>query len=115
MTRRRCGGWCSIAELRGHGLGRRLIGELLDKARAVRLHAVWLETFSELESAAHLYRSFGFEVVSEDTGPRWGRDQITFQRYELELEPSSGDVVGRSPARTRTEEASSPSLPQPSR
>ena len=72
-------------ELRGRGLGRRLIGELLAKARESGYTLVWLETFSELEAAAHLYRSFGFEVVSADTGPRWGRDEITFQRYELEL------------------------------
>lgn len=80
-------------ELRGLGLGRRLIGELLDEARECGYSLVWLETFSELKAAAHLYRSFGFEVVSEDTGPRWGRDQITFQRYELELaEPNFGEL-----------------------
>ena len=73
------------AKLRGRGLGRRLIAELLAKARESGYTLVWLETFSELESAAHLYRSYGFEVVSEDTAPRWGRDAITYQRYELEL------------------------------
>ena len=42
-----------------------------------------LQTFSELRAAAHLYRSFGFEVVRAETGPRWGRSEITYQRYEL--------------------------------
>ena len=44
-----------------------------------------LETFSELNAAAHLYREHGFQVVSAETGPRWGRAEITYQRYEAEL------------------------------
>lgn len=89
-------------ELRGHGLGRRLIGELLAKARESGYMLVSLDTFSELEAAAHLYRSYGFEVVSEDTGPRWGRDQITYQRYELELAAQARTV-----RRARTTSAAS--------
>jgi ribosomal protein S18 acetylase RimI-like enzyme len=73
-------------KLRGHGLGRRLVAEMLEKARAAGYARVWLATFSELEAAAHLYRSHGFKLVSEDTRPRWGRDAITYQRYELELD-----------------------------
>jgi len=74
--------------VRGRGLGRRLLAELLDKARADGYRQVWLETFSELRAAAHLYREHGFRVVSEDTAPRWGRDLITYQRYELDLRPA---------------------------
>lgn len=73
-------------ELRGRGLGRRLLGEMLDFGREVGYRRVWLETFSELRAAAHLYLEAGFSVTSADTAPRWGRDQITYQRYELELE-----------------------------
>ena len=72
--------------LRGHGLGRRLVAEMLEKARAAGYTRVWLATFSELETAAHLYREHGFKLVSQDTKPRWGRDAITYQRYELELQ-----------------------------
>jgi predicted GNAT superfamily acetyltransferase len=70
-------------QLRGRGLGRRLIGELLELAERIGYERVALETFNELRTAGHLYRSFGFEVVSVETGPRWGRAEITYQRYEL--------------------------------
>ena len=74
-------------ELRGHGLGRRLLGELVTTARANGYTSLFLETFSELESAAHLYRDHGFELVSSETGPRWGRAKLTYQHYELSLLP----------------------------
>jgi len=70
-------------DLRGRGLGRRLLSELLDRARASGFEALVLETFSDLRDAAHLYRDAGFELRSEDAGPRWGRDSVTYQRYEL--------------------------------
>lgn len=72
-------------ELRGLGLGRRLLGEMLAKASEVGYARLGLETFSDLEAAAHLYLDHGFEVVWADEAPRWGRDRITYQRYELEL------------------------------
>ena len=72
-------------EVRGEGLGRRLLSELLELARELGYRRVWLETFSELEAAAHLYREAGFVVTGSDTAPRWGRESITMQRYELEL------------------------------
>jgi GNAT superfamily N-acetyltransferase len=73
-------------EVRGTGLGRRLLGELLDLARELGYRRVFLETFSELHAAAHLYLEAGFAVTSADTAPRWGRESITYQRYELWLE-----------------------------
>jgi N-acetylglutamate synthase-like GNAT family acetyltransferase len=72
--------------LRGRGLGRRLIGEVLETAESLGYETLELETFSELRAAAHLYRSFGFELVSEDAAPRWGRERITYQRYELSFQ-----------------------------
>jgi ribosomal protein S18 acetylase RimI-like enzyme len=72
-------------EVRGQGLGRRLLGDLLAFAEDHDYRRVWLETFSELEAAARLYRDAGFVVTSADTAPRWGREAITYQRYELEL------------------------------
>ena len=73
-------------EVRGNGLGRRLLGEMLAFAEDHGYRRVWLETFSDLQAAAHLYREEGFVVTSADTAPRWGRESVTFQRYELELE-----------------------------
>jgi N-acetylglutamate synthase-like GNAT family acetyltransferase len=75
-------------ELRGHGLGRQLVAEVIAKARELGYERLRLETFSELTAAAHLYREAGFEIVREDTRPRWGRDSITYQYYELELTPA---------------------------
>jgi ribosomal protein S18 acetylase RimI-like enzyme len=72
-------------EVRGKGLGRRLLGEMLAFAEDHDYRMVWLETFSELRAAAHLYLEHGFVVTAADTAPRWGRDSITMQRYELEL------------------------------
>ena len=77
-------------ELRGQGLGRRLVGELVDKAERAGYSKLSLKTFSDLRAAAHIYRSHGFEVVWSETGPRWGRDEFTYQCYELRL-PARGN------------------------
>src|SRR2546426_670182 len=44
-------------------------------------------SFEAHVAAAHLYGERGFRVVSAETGPRWGRAEITYQRYEAELVP----------------------------
>ena len=72
--------------LRGEGLGRRLLDELVGEARAGGYEDLYLETFGDLRAAAHLYRSHGFELVSEQAGPRWGRERLAYQRYELSLQ-----------------------------
>lgn len=77
------------ARLRGSGLGRRMLTELIAEARNLGYSGLCLETFSLLRAAARLYRSFGFEVVSTDTAPRWGHAVIDYQRYELELQSTT--------------------------
>ena len=72
--------------LRGQGLGRRMVAELVAEAEAAGYEGVWLETFSDLTAAAHIYRSHGFELQWAETGPRWGRDRLTYQRYELNFQ-----------------------------
>jgi GNAT superfamily N-acetyltransferase len=74
------------SELRGSGLGRRMLTELVAEAREHGYSRLCLETFSLLRAAARLYLSFGFEVVSTDTAPRWGHAAIDYQRYELPLQ-----------------------------
>jgi ribosomal protein S18 acetylase RimI-like enzyme len=71
-------------ELRGSGLGRQLLAELLADARAAGMRALELETFSDLRAAAHLYRSAGFEVVDKLERDDWG-PPITYQHYRLDL------------------------------
>jgi N-acetylglutamate synthase-like GNAT family acetyltransferase len=78
-------------DLRGQGIGRRLLNELLAKAREIGFERLRLETFSELRAAAHLYRAAGFVMLREDTRPRWGRASITYQYYELELAPAQAE------------------------
>jgi ribosomal protein S18 acetylase RimI-like enzyme len=70
--------------VRGTGLGRRLLSELLDHARAHGFAHLELETFSELRAAAHLYRGAGFERVAAHREQRWGRE-LEVERYALEL------------------------------
>jgi ribosomal protein S18 acetylase RimI-like enzyme len=82
-------------ELRNDGLGRHLLRELLETARARGFERVVLETFSELEAAAHLYREHGFRVMSAETGPRWGRAEITYQRYEANLAESPNPAASQ--------------------
>ena len=73
-------------ELRGRGLGRRLVGELVAEAEAAGYEGLSLETFGDLRAAAHIYRSHGFEVTWEQSGPRWGRAALTYQHYELDFQ-----------------------------
>ena len=89
------------AELRGRGLGRRLVGEVLAKAEEVGYVRIGLETFSELVAAAHLYREHGFELVWARTGPRWGRAELTYQRYELTI-PGPSESARDEPAASRS-------------
>jgi GNAT superfamily N-acetyltransferase len=70
--------------LRGLGLGRRLVGEAIDRARELGMRRVELDTFSALRTAARIYRAAGLRVVSQRERSDWG-PTITYQQYELEL------------------------------
>jgi len=84
---RGCVRWFVLApQLRGQGLGRRLLGELVGEAEAAGYEGLYLETFGDLRAAAHIYRSHGFELTKAETGPRWGRPDITYQHYELSFQ-----------------------------
>jgi len=45
---------------RGRGLGRQLVGRIIEAARARRYSTMKLDTLPSMESAVALYRSFGF-------------------------------------------------------
>jgi RimJ/RimL family protein N-acetyltransferase len=70
--------------LRGAGLGRRLIGEAIDRARELGMRRLELDTFSALRAAAKVYRDAGFSVVGSRERSDWG-PTITYQQYKLEL------------------------------
>ena len=82
--------------LRGRGLGRRLITELVEEAEWAGYDRVGLETFSELRTAAGIYRGLGFEVLGAETGPRWGRAEITYQHYERGFQRRAQDLSSAS-------------------
>ena len=69
--------------LRGRGVGRRMLTEVLECAHSSGLEMVDLWTFSELRAAGELYRSVGFEVVETRRFSGWGRP-ILMQHYQRE-------------------------------
>jgi GNAT superfamily N-acetyltransferase len=82
--RGRLGDLVLTPEARGSGAGRRLVEHVLDAARAAPYERLELFTFGDLTAAGSLYRSVGFEKVSDEHTVRWGRE-MDWQRYELEL------------------------------
>lgn len=78
--------WFLLApELRGRGLGRSLIAELVAEAETAGFGRLELVTFSALTTAARIYRDAGFQLRSADETDMWG-PPIVIQRYELALD-----------------------------
>jgi GNAT superfamily N-acetyltransferase len=72
------------ATVRGSGLGRRLLAEALDHARAADFARVYLWTLAGLPAAERLYGEAGFLLTEEITGAQWGTP-VTERRLELTL------------------------------
>jgi N-acetylglutamate synthase-like GNAT family acetyltransferase len=71
-------------DLRGLGLGRKLVEEALAFCRGDGYSSVFLWTVSTLQAAARLYRSVGFRETEKATHELWG-SLVTEVKYELEL------------------------------
>ena len=69
------------AEMRGKGIGSRLIDLAMDFCRQKAYHMVFLYTFKGLEPARHLYESQAFKLVESRPGDQWGT-RVEEQRYE---------------------------------
>lgn len=77
--------WFALeSRLRGHGLGRGMVAELLSTAREQRFERLELETFSALATAARIYLAAGFRPTWARVRTDWG-PPITYQHYGLEL------------------------------
>jgi len=77
--------WFLVApEVRGRGLGRRLLDEALAYSRQRGLSRLFLWSFSDLATALSLYRQAGFATTLERKGPLWGAER-TEVRMELAL------------------------------
>ena len=55
-------------EARGRGMGRRLLGSLIERARAAGYESLSLSVEPDNEVALHLYERAGFETVATDAG-----------------------------------------------
>ncbi len=71
-------------ELRGHGMGRQLMNELIAFARSKGYSKVILWTVDNLWDAIRVYERNGFKKVETRAHRMWGLD-IVEERYELEL------------------------------
>ena len=73
-----------LPEVRGKGLGGRLMREALGYCRTEGFKSVYLWTFDELADALALYSKHGFMESERKTAPVWGRERTEI-RMELRL------------------------------
>ncbi len=71
-------------DLRGQGIGRKLISEVIRFCKEQRFEAIFLWTIDFLKAALDLYVSAGFKRTERKTHRIWGRS-LTEERYELKL------------------------------
>ncbi|MEI6160681.1 MAG: GNAT family N-acetyltransferase [Roseococcus sp.] len=74
------------AALRGSGMGRELLGQVMAHVRAAGFTRVYLWTLDGLPAAAKLYADFGFVEVERLAATQWG-----VETTELRLEWRAGD------------------------
>jgi len=57
-----------LPEVRGHGMGRRILETTLGAAKEAGYHTCYLETVPQMEVARRLYESLGFERLDRPMG-----------------------------------------------
>ena len=57
-----------LPEARGRGLGRQMISTCLTAARELGYQRCYLETLTGMDTAQHLYQSFGFQILCAPLG-----------------------------------------------
>ena len=73
-----------VPEVRGSGLGRRLLETAMAYGRERGFGRIFLWTFADLADALRLYERAGFKVTETKTGLAWGAER-TELRMDLEL------------------------------
>jgi GNAT superfamily N-acetyltransferase len=77
--------WFILSERgRGSGAGNALLAAAVDFCRARRYERIALWTFEGLNAARYLYEKYGFRLVRQQPGVRWGSEVIE-QYFELNL------------------------------
>jgi putative acetyltransferase len=78
-----------LSSARGHGLGRRAVARVIERARAAGARAIVLETSARLTEANRLYVGLGFVPVEGAAAASFATlsDQCDLA-YRLELEPA---------------------------
>ncbi|MFQ5747479.1 MAG: ribosomal protein S18-alanine N-acetyltransferase [Gemmatimonadota bacterium] len=72
-------------EFRRHGVGRALLGTVLERARQTNISALFLEVRESNEAARGLYDAYGFEVVGVREGYYASpREDALIMRLELD-------------------------------
>lgn len=61
-------------EIRGKGLGQRLVKMALAFCRKKSYNHVFLETISSLKTARHIYKDLGFTLINSQENPTWGEN-----------------------------------------
>ena len=72
------------SELRGQGLGNRLLNEAVSFCRRKDYRSIYLWTFEGLDAARRLYEKFGFKLAEQREGVEWGTSVLE-QRFVLKL------------------------------
>ena len=77
--------WFILSEdLRGRGLGNRLLSMAIAFCRKRGYPRIYLWTFEGLQTARHLYEKYGFRLVAARPGSQWGQE-VMEQRFVLDL------------------------------
>ena len=75
-------------DLRGKGVGRKVLEHTIAQARALGARKLYLETNSRLKNAIHLYEAVGFKHIAPVPSPYVRAD--VFMELELETKNSRG-------------------------
>ncbi|KAI1129293.1 marR family protein [Nemania abortiva] len=74
------------SDVRGGGVGRRLLVEAVEFVDKQCFQETRLWTFQGLDAARRLYESFGFVLKEQSTGSQWGKE-VTEQLFVRKLPP----------------------------